>query len=366
MFAWLSRSASPRKDSTTPSTTSWRADCDVLEDRTTPTVSSISGNFNGTAIPAGDSLWFSSVAKIQNMPASGTTIDVTNQTISFTAAGVQYSFAVPNSTITLSPSNTDTTLTTDSSGNLSVNSPTNFPGNVFLAGAPVALPSGLPGGVKNVTWSADFTTSTPGVRVQWQWAAAAYSQLAGTDSALNIKPTDGKTVADPNSDHAGTPEAFKAFVVGGATGGGGSNWTGSLSATVAVNPGAIPPPVQSPVTISGFVLTGGDGSPEVGVVVTLTGMTAQGPVTFTTTTDSTGEYSFGLLDNIPPGTYTVSEQPPLAPPGEFYNGTNSFAGQIDGSGAFGNPNGDTISSITLNPGDVGTQFNFINNYATLN
>jgi hypothetical protein len=34
-----------------------------------------------------------------------------------------------------------------------------------------------------------------------------------------------------NSDHAGTPENFKASVTGGATGGGGSNFTGSYSAT---------------------------------------------------------------------------------------------------------------------------------------
>src|SRR5439155_361606 len=39
-----------------------------------------------------------------------------------------------------------------------------------------------------------------------------------------------------NSDHAGTPEAFKPYVIGGARGGGGSNYTGSLSGTVAVAP----------------------------------------------------------------------------------------------------------------------------------
>jgi len=54
-----------------------------------------------------------------------------------------------------------------------------------------------------------------------------------------------------NSDHAGTPEGvdpsttlpFKAFVTGGARGGGGSNWTGSWSGTVGVsvcvNPGGV-------------------------------------------------------------------------------------------------------------------------------
>jgi hypothetical protein len=38
-----------------------------------------------------------------------------------------------------------------------------------------------------------------------------------------------------NSDQAGTPENFKQFVIGGARGGGGSNYTGSYSGTAAVN-----------------------------------------------------------------------------------------------------------------------------------
>ena len=45
-----------------------------------------------------------------------------------------------------------------------------------------------------------------------------------------------------NSDHAGTPANFKSnamngvTVIGGATGGGGSNYTGGYSGTVTVGP----------------------------------------------------------------------------------------------------------------------------------
>jgi hypothetical protein len=42
---------------------------------------------------------------------------------------------------------------------------------------------------------------------------------------------DPKLSRYQNSDHAGTPENDKQNVTGGATGGGGSNYTGSLSAT---------------------------------------------------------------------------------------------------------------------------------------
>ena len=82
-----------------------------------------------------------------------------------------------------------------------------------------------------------FLASSTGVSLQWQWGAAVYTQFGATGS-INVKSTDD-TKGDctyKNSDHAGTPENFKAYVVGGARGGGGSNWTGSYSGTQSVAP----------------------------------------------------------------------------------------------------------------------------------
>ena len=64
-----------------------------------------------------------------------------------------------------------------------------------------------------------------------------YSNFSADYNALGVKPVDDK-VQNPylNSDHAGTPENFKSFVIGGATGGGGGNFTGGLSATKSVGP----------------------------------------------------------------------------------------------------------------------------------
>jgi hypothetical protein len=357
MLAWLSRQSSHRVSAEKPAT-GCHPELTALEDRTTPTVSTITGNFNGTAIPAGDSLWFSSVAKIQNLPASGDTLHVTHQTISFTANGVSYSYAVPDATINLSPNTTDTTVSTDAAGDWIVDSPTHFSGNVFLAGVSVPLPAGLPGGIKNVSWSGDFSTDTVGVKVNWQWAAAAYSQLAGTDAtALGVKPADQKTVAYPNSDHAGTPEIYRADVVGGGTGGGGSNWTGSLSATASVTPSQFTP-AQSQATISGFVTDGG-GFVQPGVTVTLSGMSAQGKqITLTTVTNPDGSYNF----SVAPGTYTLSEQPPATENGLQYVGSQATYGQIDGLGGGNVVGGTSLINVTLNAGDAGTQFNFTNNY----
>jgi hypothetical protein len=81
------------------------------------------------------------------------------------------------------------------------------------------------------------------VRVNWQWAAAVYSAFGATNDALGVKPTDdNKASLYANSDHAGTPESFKQYVTGGARGGGGTNATGSYSATASVVPCPGSPP----------------------------------------------------------------------------------------------------------------------------
>jgi hypothetical protein len=48
-----------------------------------------------------------------------------------------------------------------------------------------------------------------------------------------VKPVDDTkaSASYQNFDHAGTPESFKPYVIGGAMGGGGSNYTGSYSGT---------------------------------------------------------------------------------------------------------------------------------------
>src|SRR5262249_46558187 len=94
---------------------------------------------------------------------------------------------------------------------------------------------GLPGGINPVTWSGTFVSESPGVTVSWKWGTAVYDQFSTDGSALGVKPVDGASSNPyPNSDHARTPESFKAYVTGGARGGGGSNWTGSYSGTSAL------------------------------------------------------------------------------------------------------------------------------------
>src|SRR5205823_6623537 len=55
-----------------------------------PNVSSITSNFNGTSIAAGNHIWFNAVLKPSGIGSSPVRIFVRNQTVKFSASGVSY------------------------------------------------------------------------------------------------------------------------------------------------------------------------------------------------------------------------------------------------------------------------------------
>jgi hypothetical protein len=328
---------------------------EILEDRWVPSgFSSITSNFNGTAIPAGDTVWFSSAFKVSGLGSSAVSLNVTNQAISFTAHGTPYTVAVPDSHITISPDATSATTTFDAANNAwDTTLPKSFSGNAFLGGVALPVPGGLPGGINPVTWSAHFSSDTGGVSLNWQWSAAVYSQF-GTDlTTLGVKPVDDNHVsAYQNSDHAGTPEAFKAFVIGGARGGGGSNFTGSLSATASISPTVnVPPPPALTGSLSGIATNAGTHAAFAGVIITLTGTDVGGnSVTQVTTTGADGSYRF---TGLAAGTYTLTATIP--------------SGYVDGGDLVGTVNGSPdgtrvmaaqLGGIVLNTGDNGINYDF--------
>ena len=346
MFTWLTDLRSnPSRRNTAPLGLACRLACESLEDRTTPTASSgtfsaITSNFNGTAIPGGDYIWFSSVGKVTGVGSTPVTIHITNQTITFNGTTLN----LPDTTLVLTPGATSATASFGSGG-WSIATPSKFSGSLFLGGMGWQVPAGgLAGGsVNSITWSGDFTTDTPGVGVQWQWAAAVYTQFSGNESALNVKAVDDNNIGPiKNSDHAGTPESYKPYVIGGARGGGGSNWTGSYTSTVSVTP-QVPPP---PASVAGVVTAAGQGVQ--GVLVTLTGTGLTNPVTTTTLAD--GSYSFAGLT---PGTYAVNV---TAPSGEtvLSNTVGTVNGAIDGA----SPDAADITTIGLAAGNNGVGYDF--------
>jgi hypothetical protein len=209
--------------------------------------SSVTLNFNATAIPAdGRYVWFSSVFTPSGIPTTGLThLYITGSTLAISTDGT---ITAPKMTVTFDP-----TLNANTSGSasLSYNSGTDtweetlpvigLSGTRFLDGVNWLVSSAA--GNANVTWTMNFETDRPGFSLNWQAAAAVYPTFSSSLSALGVKPVDDNQASIYlNSDHAGTPENFKANVVGGATGGGGSNFTGSYSPTVSVTPTLVPEP----------------------------------------------------------------------------------------------------------------------------
>jgi hypothetical protein len=202
--------------------------------------SSISSNFNGTPISAGDFIWFSSALKVHGLGSDPVTIGFTGS-IQFSVDGSLYMVPVPSAVVIFSPTVTLATTVFCNGQWVTTVPSSGLAGNVFLDGFAVQapMPAGFPGGIKQVTWQGMFFSLTPGLTVQWQWAAAVYRNVnfSADYNALGVKPVDdNKASVYQNADHAGTPENFRPYVVGGARGGGGSNFTGSYSGTAASLP----------------------------------------------------------------------------------------------------------------------------------
>lgn len=195
----------------------------------------ITSNFNGTPIAEGNTVWFNAVFSVQGLDSQPATILFTNSTITFSVDGVPQTVSVPDGQITFSPDTTQATTSFDSVSWITNLQSSGLSGKDFLAAVSVPVPAGgWPGGIQPVTWTGTFISYTSGLSVQWQWAAAVYTQFGADYNSLGVKPVDDNHGSQyQNSDHAGTPENFKQFVTGGARGGGGSNYTGSYSATAS-------------------------------------------------------------------------------------------------------------------------------------
>lgn len=347
-FVGAARKAAPAR---------WRPSLLALEDRLAPAaVSAITADFNNTAIPAGDWVWFNSAAKVSGLNGGPATVWVTHQTVTFTAGSTPYSLNVPDTAVTFDP-NVSSATTSFVNGKWAVSVPANSgliggllsgSGNVFLAGLALPVADGLPGGIHGVTWQGDFWSSNPAVSVSWKWAAAAYRNFNGDPNALGVKAMDGLL-----SDRAGTPENYKSSVTGGATGNGGTNYTGSYATASSVRPATGPPPADAPSSLSGSVYNdanrnGTFDSGEAGiagVTLTLTGTDNSGQaVSLTTTTGGDGSYSFPGLQA---GSYTITETRPDG----YYTGQNTVGSQ-------GGDAGPDYIDATLGAGVNGVGNNF--------
>ncbi|HWY58109.1 MAG TPA: Ig-like domain repeat protein [Terriglobales bacterium] len=202
----------------------------------------IASDFRNVTVPGGSYLWFNSIFKVR---------DVTKQLIhiSFFQSNLQFQYtdsagntltvnqALPDAKITINPNATIASTSFDPINNAWITTiPWDLDDNSFLTGMPWRVPSaGLPADVEPVTVCGTFASDVASVDIGWRWAAAAYSSFSGDNTTLGVKPmdTDHDNQAT-NHDHAGTPENYNQFLIPGARGKGGKNYTGTYSRSVAI------------------------------------------------------------------------------------------------------------------------------------
>lgn len=205
-----------------------------------PAKSDNGSNFNGTAIAAGNTIWFNSVVNVRGLSSVAGTLVFDNSVITFSLNGKTVTLPVPSATIKFDAKATSASTVFSTITNSWVTTvPVGYKGNVFLSGLAYTVPANFPKGLNPVTWTGTFRSDTSAITAQWQWAAAVYTKFSGTLSACGVKPVDDNKLSSyQNSDHAGSPEGCKSSVTGGARGGGGSDCTGSYSGTISPSVGS--------------------------------------------------------------------------------------------------------------------------------
>jgi len=270
------------------------------------------GDTSLPAIASGNYIWFNAVVNnVSGLPSGGNAAQVklylTNSTISFTANGTPYSVSVPNAVVTFNSSSQSSGAKTSydlasSRWSTSV-AKTGLTGNTFVTGIAFAVPSNFSTGIQNVAWSTSFSTDTPGITLQWQWAAAVYSSFSSTyatasplnTNLLAVNAEDGSANMY-GTDSAGTPEAYRTALLFGATGGGGTNYTGYFT------PGAGVVPTVAPMSVSPSSLDFGpqnQGTVSTSMTTVLTNNDSAAHTIFSIAVTGTNAANFIQTNNCP-------------------------------------------------------------------
>jgi YVTN family beta-propeller protein len=204
--------------------------------------SCIQSDFRNVAVPGGSYVWLNSIFRVRDVSKQVIHISFANSTVQYQytdASGklVSVNLAVPNAQITIDPSVTVASTSFDPVNNVwNTTLPWDLDDNAFLSGMSWLVPAaGLPADVEPVNWCGTFAVDVTGAHIGWRWAAAAYSSAFSANNAvLGVKPKDTDGDNPGNQDLAGTPENYKQFVIPGARGKGGKNYTGTYSRSTTI------------------------------------------------------------------------------------------------------------------------------------
>lgn len=202
-------------------------------------------DFKSASIAAGTTLWFNVLLKTKNLPSTDVTVQLENVVIEFDVEGSTSRIELPDSTVQYKVGNNYASTYYDSLENRwTTTVPAKFDKELFATGVGFSIDTALPGGVKAARGSARVVSTTPGVEVEWKWAAAAYRSFAVEPNDLAVKAVHKTDVnsAFPNDRPAGTPENFRSSVIPGGTGDGSGNFTGDYSSSQTIVPGFVDAP----------------------------------------------------------------------------------------------------------------------------
>jgi hypothetical protein len=213
-----------------------------LESKMSCINSDFRSDFRNVGVPGGSYLWFNSIFKVRNVPKQKITVSFFQSSVQFQYTDASHNVVkvnqtMPDARIVIDPSVTTPSTIFDAVDNVWITTiPFDLDDSAFLTGLPWLVPAGgLPADVEPVTWCGTFASDTAGIDIGWRWAAAAYASFSGNSTTLGVKPMDSdQDNPAANHDHAGTPENFKSFVIPGARGKGGKNYTGSYSGSAMI------------------------------------------------------------------------------------------------------------------------------------
>jgi len=251
---------------------------------------SICGDFNSTC-PKSGWLWLN--ANCSAKPGSNCTITCQNASVTLTCTNKQvYTYPVPNGTINFSSTCTVATNWFDGT-NWHTTLPCAGDSQIFAQGCAIPWQSAF-ASCQSACWTAVFSCSTPGFTCNWQWGAACYTNTQ--PACGSIAPKTCLQTSCPNGqyyssgDQCGTPENHKPYCVGGGSGGGGTNCTGSWCGTS---------------TLCSFGLTTNKTVTPITTVITnktVTTNTTTTPITkVTTNTTVTSTIAGPVLSGVPAG-----------------------------------------------------------------
>ena len=257
----------------------------------TVTVSNVLGTMSGATITntswnsfqiptgAGPIVWVHAhIGKPNGVPTNTISMGFFRE-ITLTLNGTPY--ALSNGLVTFdpaAPSTITTTYNTSSDRWETRVNPNNLSDEIFFTGTAIPVTAAIANGAKaTLTYNVD--SSVPNLSFPWQWSAAVYTFWPANWNDAQIQ-------AYHASYHAGTPlnKTVQQSLIQGPRGGGGSNFTGSWSATGNV--------ATSPQNCSGSIA-----------------QTCQLPGTQTCQSVCTVTYSPAGCNLVPPD----PEQPPCTP-----------------------------------------------------